>query len=70
MSLENILISNLNINSISDKEGRRYFNIKVAFSDDDVLTIYRNSIDELLEDLPQILVSAIRARIIQEKSFC
>ena len=37
------------------------------YSEDDILSIYRNSIDELLDDLPQLLVFAIRARIIQEQ---
>ena len=65
--MDNILNSRLNISALSDESGRRYYNIKVSFSDDDILSIYRNSIDELLDDLPQILVYAIRARIIQEQ---
>jgi hypothetical protein len=66
--MDNILNSRLNISALSDESGRRYYNIKVSFSDDDILSIYRNSIDELLDDLPQILVYAIRARIIQEQT--
>jgi hypothetical protein len=66
--MDNILNSRLNISALSDDSGRRYYNIKVSFSDDDILSIYRNSIDELLDDLPQILVYAIRARIIQEQA--
>ena len=66
--MDNILNSSLNISALSDDSGRRYYNIKVSFSDDDILSIYRNSIDELLDDLPQILVYAIRARIIQEQA--
>lgn len=65
--MDNILDSRLNITALSDDSGRRYYNIKVSFSDDDILSIYRNSIDELLDDLPQLLVFAIRARIIQEQ---
>jgi len=65
-----ILDSNLNIDALLDESGRRYFKLKVSFSEDDILTIYRNSVDELLEDLPQILVSAIRARVIQEQVKC
>ena len=67
MNSNNLIDSHIDINALSDKAGRRYFNLKVQFSGDDVLTIYRNSIDELLEDLPQIVVSAIRARIIQDQ---
>ena len=70
MSTDSILASNLNINALADDSGRRYFKLKVSFSDDDILTIYRNSVDELLDDLPQVLVSAIRARIIQEQVTC
>ena len=67
MMMDNILDSRLNITALSDDSGRRYYNIKVSFSEDDILSIYRNSIDELLDDLPQLLVFAIRARIIQEQ---
>ncbi|KON28440.1 hypothetical protein AC481_01700 [miscellaneous Crenarchaeota group archaeon SMTZ-80] len=67
MTMDNILNSRLNISAHSDETGRRYYNIKVSFSEDDILSIYRNSIDELLDDLPQILVYALRARIIQEQ---
>lgn len=65
--MDNIIDSRLNIIALSDDSGRRYYNIKVSFSEDDILSIYRNSIDELLDDLPQLLVFAIRARIIQEQ---
>ena len=67
MMKDNILDSHLHITALSDDSGRRYYNIKVSFSEDDILSIYRNSIDELLDDLPQLLVYAIRARIIQEQ---
>ena len=70
MSTDSILNSNLDINALADDSGRRYFKLKVSFSEEDILTIYRNSVDELLEDLPQVLVSAIRARIIQEQVTC
>jgi hypothetical protein len=64
MTLDNIINGNLNISSVSDNSGRKYFNLKVSFSDGDALTVYRNSMDELMEDLPQIIVSAVRARIV------
>ena len=66
MNMDSIINGKLDINSISDDNGKKYFNLKVSFSECDVLTIYRDSIDELLEDLPQIIVSAVRARIINE----
>lgn len=66
MNMDSIINGKLDINSISDDNGKKYFNLKVSFSEGDVLTIYRDSIDELLEDLPQIIVSAVRARIINE----
>ena len=64
MNMETILNSQLNISSVSDETGGTYFNLKVSFADGDALTVYRKSMDELLEDLPQIVVSAVRARII------
>jgi hypothetical protein len=70
MTASRILDSSFNINALSDESGKRYFNLKVHFSDDDILTVYRNSVEELLEDLPQVLVSAIRARIIQDQTNC
>jgi len=68
MNKDSILNGQLDINSVLDNSGRTYFNLKVSFSEQDVLTIYRNSIDELLEDLPQIIVSAVRARILNESN--
>jgi hypothetical protein len=68
MDKDSILNGQLKINSVLDNSGRTYFNLKVSFSEQDVLTIYRNSIDELLEDLPQIIVSAVRARILNESN--
>ncbi len=70
MNTDNILNSNLDINALADESGKRYFKLKVSFSEDDILTVYRNSVDELLDDLPQVLVSAFRARIIQEQVTC
>jgi hypothetical protein len=67
MNLENILNSQLDISSVSDESGGLYFNLKVTFADGDALTVYRKSMDELLEDLPQIVVSAVRARILQNE---
>ena len=66
MNMDSIINGKLDINTICDDNGRKYFNLKVSFSEGDALTIYRNTIDELLEDLPQIIVSAVRARILNE----
>jgi len=70
MMTNNILQSKVDINALSDETGRRYFNVKVIFSENDALTVYQNSIDELLKDLPRILSSAIQARIVDDKEFC
>jgi hypothetical protein len=64
MDLDSIINGKLDINSVSDDSGRKYFNLQVSFSESDALSVYRSSMDELLEDLPQIVVSAVRARII------
>jgi hypothetical protein len=64
---DDILDSALNIQSISEDSGRRYFKLQIRFSEEDVMTVYRDSVEEILTDLPQVLVSAIRARIIHEK---
>ncbi|MEJ2054370.1 MAG: hypothetical protein P8X42_10655 [Calditrichaceae bacterium] len=66
MSLDNILNGNLKISSLDDDQGRRYYSIQLEFSENDVVAVYRNSIDELVEELPQIIGSAIQARIITE----
>ncbi len=66
MSLQNILDGNLEISSLDDEQGRRYYSIRLAFSENDVLTVYRNSMDELVNELPNILSSAIQARILTD----
>lgn len=67
MSLENILDSNLQISSMADEQGRKYYSIRLAFSDNDIVSIYHNSIDELVDELPQIIGTAIQARLIHGK---
>ncbi len=66
MSFQNILNGNLKITSMDDELGRRYYSIKLTFSDNDVLAVYRNSMDELVTELPNILSSAIQARILTD----
>lgn len=66
MNFDNILDGNLKIGSLDDEQGRRYYSIQLSFSENDVVSVYRNSIDELVEELPQIIGSAIQARIISD----
>jgi len=66
MPLQNILNGNLKITSLDDDQGRRYYSIKLAFSDNDVLAVYRNTMDELVNELPSIISSAIQARILTD----
>jgi len=64
--LENLISGNLDISTLNDKSGRKYYTIRVAFSEKDILTIYKNSISELMDELPDIISSAIHARILKE----
>lgn len=64
--MENLISGNLDISSLNDDSGRKYYTVRVAFSDKDVLTIYKNTINELMDELPEIIFSAIQARIINE----
>jgi ABC-type transporter lipoprotein component MlaA len=64
--VENLISGNLNISSLSDNSGRKYYTIRVAFSEKDILTIYKNSINELMDELPEIISSAIQARVVNE----
>ncbi|MCB0282831.1 MAG: hypothetical protein H6627_03120 [Calditrichae bacterium] len=64
--MENLISGNLNISSLNDESGRKYYSIRVAFSEKDILTIYKNSISELMEELPDIISSAIQARMIND----
>ncbi len=66
MDLERILDGKLDISSVLDEAGGKSYNLKVTFSDGDALTVYRKTMDDLLEDLPQIVISAVRARIIHK----
>ncbi len=64
--MENLVSGNLNISTLSDNSGRKYYTVRVAFSEKDVLTIYKNSINELMDELPGIISSAIQARMVEE----
>jgi len=61
--VENLISGNLDISSLNDDSGRKYYTVRVAFSDKDVLTIYKNSIDELMDELPDLIFTALQARI-------
>jgi hypothetical protein len=67
MSTQSILNGNLNITSMDDEQGRRYYSVKLAFSENDILAVYRNSMDELVNELPGIISSAIQARILSDE---
>lgn len=64
--MDNILDGNLRISTLDDATGRRYYSVRVSFSDNDILTVYRNTMDELIDELPQIIGSAVKARIISD----
>jgi len=64
---DSILDGNVKISTLDDDNGRRYYTVRVAFSENDILTVYRNSMDELIEEIPQIISSALKARIISDK---
>jgi hypothetical protein len=67
MYSENILNSQVNIFTLHDDSGRKYFKANVAFSENDVLSISRDTIEDLLNDLPQVLLPAMQARVISEE---
>ena len=64
--MENLISGNLDISTLNDDSGRKYYSIRVTFSEKDILTIYKNSISELMEELPDIISSAIDARIVKD----
>ena len=66
VKVENLISGNLNISTLSDNSGRTYYTIRVAFSEKDILTVYKNSINELMDELPEIISSAIQARMVDE----
>ncbi len=69
MYSEDILNSKVNIFTLHDESGRKYFKANVAFSENDILTISRDTIEDLLNDLPQVLLPAMQARVISEEYF-
>jgi len=67
MYTEDIMNSKVSIYTYYDDSGRKYFKANVAFSKSDMLTISRNSMEDLLNDLPQVLFPAIQARVIPDQ---
>ena len=67
MNYDNLLNGNLKITSMDDEQGRRYYSIKLAFSENDVVAVYRENIDDLMEELPEIIGSAIQARLVTDR---
>ncbi len=68
MNIESILNGNLDISSVDDEQGRRYYNLNISFSDNDKFTIYKNDFEELINEIPGIISSAIQARIMKKIS--
>ena len=66
--MENLLSGRLNISQQSDISGKVYFSIRVSFSDSDILTINKNDIKELMDELPDIISTAIQARMVRDFS--
>ena len=66
MNIESIIDGKLDISSIDDEQGRRYYNLDISFSNKDKITIYKNNMDELIRELPEILSAAIQARLIKK----
>jgi len=52
---------------LHDDSGRKYYKANVAFSENDVLSISRDNIEDLLNDLPQVLLPAMQARVISDE---
>ncbi|APF20661.1 hypothetical protein Cabys_3916 [Caldithrix abyssi DSM 13497] len=64
--IEKILDGNFRIETLQDEQGRRYYSIKIAFSNDDILTVYKENMQDLMEVLPNIISSAIKARVLTD----
>lgn len=69
MYTQDILKSKVNITTFQDDTGKKYYKADVAFSENDVLTISRDNIEDLINDLPQVLLPAMQARVIAEEYY-
>ncbi len=66
MMIEKILDGNFRIETLQDEQGRRYYSIKISFSNDDILTVYKENMQDLMDVLPNIISSAIKARVLTD----
>ncbi|HHE55950.1 MAG TPA: hypothetical protein ENL21_09220 [Caldithrix abyssi] len=66
MMIDKILDGNFRIETLQDEQGRRYYSIKISFSNDDILTVYKENMQDLMEVLPNIISSAIKARVLTD----
>ncbi len=64
--IDKILDGNFRIETLQDEQGRRYYSIKISFSNDDILTVYKENMQDLMEVLPNIISSAIKARVLTD----
>ncbi len=64
--VDKILEGQFRIETLEDELGRRYFSIKISFSDDDILTVYKENIQDLMDVLPNIISSAVKARVLTD----
>lgn len=67
MFSEDILNSKVNITTLHDDSGKKYYRANITFSDQDMLSISRDNIEDLLNDLPQVLLPAMQARVISDE---
>ena len=49
MMIDKILDGNFRIETLQDEQGRRYYSIKISFSNDDILTVYKENMQDLME---------------------
>ncbi len=64
--IDKILDGNFRIETLQDEQGRRYYSIKISFSNDDILTVYKENMQDLMDVLPNIISSAIKARVLTD----
>jgi len=64
--IDKILDGNFRIETLQDEQGRRYYSIKISFSNDDILTVYKENMQDLMEVLPNIISPAIKARVLTD----
>ena len=68
MEINSILNANFEISSIDDEQGKRDYNFNITFSNNDKINIYKNDLENLLVELPEILSLALQARVINKNN--